>query len=128
MKENQKPVAIINSTEDIIEAISLILMDAGFLTVTAISVDFKKGRKDVSTFLKKHDPKVIVYDIAPPYEENWQFFKNVKNSDEAKNRTFILTTTNKDMLEKLTGKTDAIEIVGKPFDMKQIVDAVKKAI
>jgi CheY-like chemotaxis protein len=119
-------VAIINSNEDIVEAIRLILGDAGFVTVGAHLVDFKKGRLDLVSFLEEHNPRVIVLDIAPPYEENWNFFRLIQNSQAANGRQFVLTTTNKKILEKLVGKTPTIELVGKPFDLDEIVKAVQK--
>ncbi|HEX6479895.1 MAG TPA: hypothetical protein VF043_13710 [Ktedonobacteraceae bacterium] len=121
-------VAIINSNEDVVEAIRLILGDAGFVTIGAHLVDFKKGRRDLVAFLQEHDPRVIVLDIAPPYEENWNFFQLMKNSQAAKGRHFVLTTTNKKILEDLVGKTSTIELVGKPFDLDEIVEAVQKMI
>jgi DNA-binding NtrC family response regulator len=119
-------VAIINSNEDVVEAIRLILGDAGFVTIGAHLVDFKKGRRDLVAFLQEHDPRVIVLDIAPPYEENWNFFQLMKNSQAARGRQFVLTTTNKKILEDLVGKTSTIELVGKPFDLDEIVKAVQK--
>ena len=121
-------VAIINSNEDIVEAIRLILGDAGFVTVGAHLVDFKKGRQDLVAFLQEHNPKVIVVDIAPPYEENWNFFQLMKDSQAAKDRHFVLTTTNKKILEDLVGETVSIELVGKPFDLDEIVKAVQKTM
>jgi DNA-binding response OmpR family regulator len=119
-------VAIINTNEDVVEAIRLILGDAGFVTIGAHLVDFKKGRRDLVAFLQEHNPRVIVLDIAPPYEENWNFFQLMKNSQAARGREFVLTTTNKKILEDLVGKTSTIELVGKPFDLDEIVKAVQK--
>lgn len=121
-------VAIINSNEDIVEAIRLILGDAGFVTVGAHLVDFKKGRQDLVAFLEEHNPSVIVLDIAPPYDENWNFFQLMKNTQAVKGRQFVLTTTNKKVLEDLVGETVSIELVGKPFDLDEIVKAVQKMV
>ena len=120
-------VAVINSNEDIVETIQLVLSDAGFVAVGSHLVDFKKGRKDFVAFLQEHNPKVIVLDIAPPYQENWAFFQLMRNAREVADRKFVLTTTNKKILEDLVGATEAIEIVGKPFDIEEILAAVQKA-
>jgi len=131
MKEEKKEtttIAVINSSEDIVEMIQLLLNENGFHTVAGHVPDFKKGREDFVGFCQKHDPQVILVDIAPPYEENWTFFQLLKNAKETEGRQFIITTTNKHILEQFVGKTNAIEIIGKPFDLEEIVAAVKKAV
>lgn len=124
-----KPIiAVINSSEDVTDAISLFLSEEGLPSVQGHVADFKKGREDITEFLEKNKPEVVIFDIAPPYEENWNFFKLVESSEEAKGITFILTTTNREQLAKIAGETNAIEIVGKPFDLEQVVRLVKTAI
>jgi DNA-binding NarL/FixJ family response regulator len=71
---------------------------------------------------------VIVYDISPPYDTNWTFLKLVRSSQPAQACRFVLTTTNKPVLDKLVGATEAIEIIGKPYDLERVVDAVRTAL
>jgi response regulator RpfG family c-di-GMP phosphodiesterase len=120
--------AVLNSNEDVIEALQLILTDAGISSIGAHIVDFRRGRKDIFAFLSQYNPKVILFDIAPPLEANWQFFQQVQRAMEAQGRYFILTTTNKAALERLVGKTEAIELLGKPEDLNEIVTVVKKKL
>ena len=126
--ENAALVAVINSNEEIVDTIRLMLDDDGIRSVAGHVADFKRGRQDFIAFLTEHDPAVIIYDIAPPYEENWRFFQLIKGSQESQGREFVLTTTNKAVLERLVGQTDAIEIIGKPFDLDEITTAVKKKL
>jgi DNA-binding response OmpR family regulator len=121
-------VAIFNSNEDLMEIVSFTLEKEGFQTVIARVPEIRRGKKDVVAFLKKHNPAVIIYDIPPPYEENWNFFLLLRNLEIAQGRHFILTTTNKAAIERLIGGVRAIEIYGKPFDLKEIIHAVKIAI
>ena len=123
-----KTVAIINSNEDIIDAIRLMLDDEGYITVSGHVVSFKRGEEDYIKFLKENKPDAIIFDIAPPYEENWNFFRLIANLKESEKTKYILTTTNKRVLEELVGATDTLEIIGKPFDLQDIVNAVKKAV
>ena len=74
-------------------------------------------------------PDVIIYDIALPYEENWTFFRLLQTSESLKAMQWVLTTTHRKRLMELVGEVGEVhEIVGKPYDLKQIVDAVKAAL
>ena len=126
--ENRFLVAVVNSSEEIVDLIRLVLDDAGIPSIGAHVFDFKRGRQDWVTFLQSYNPRVIIYDIAPPYEENWKFFQLVKDSKEAEGRQFILTTTNKAALHKLVGEIDAIEILGKPFDLDEIATVARQKL
>ena len=127
-KKPEPMIAVINSNEDIVEMIQLMLEETGYLSVGAHVIDFKKERNDFLHFCQEHNPQVILFDIAPPYEENWKFFQLLKNTKVAEGRHFLLTTTNKQALERLVGETEAIEILGKPFDMDEIIAAVRQLL
>jgi DNA-binding response OmpR family regulator len=120
-------IAVINSNQDIIEMICMILGQEGYPTVTGHVIDFKRGKDNFVDYVQRNKPKIIIFDIAPPYEENWNYFKLVHKIKEAEHIPFIITTTNTQVLKKITGAKEPIEIVGKPFDLNEIVDAVKKA-
>ncbi|HEX7124346.1 MAG TPA: response regulator [Thermodesulfobacteriota bacterium] len=121
-------VAVLNASDDILELLRRMLEHEGLTTVTAHVDDVKRGRLDLIEFLEAHDPDVILYDIAPPYEDNWAFFRLVRATDAARGRTFIITTTNKQALEQLVGPVGAHEIVGKPFDVDAVLESVRQAL
>ena len=105
------------------------LQQNGFTALaTAHISDIRNGRMDFLKFVEEHDPDVIVYDISIPYEENWRFLQLLMSSEAMNGRKVVLTTTNKRVLERLVGHdTGAHEIVGKPYDLQAIVNAVQKA-
>ena len=47
---------------------------------------------------------------------------------QARPHRFIITTTNLRVLEGLAGPTDAIELIGRPFDLGEILDRVALAL
>lgn len=124
-----KPIiAVFNSSSDTVEMLRTVLEQEGFHTVPGHITDLKKGELDFVDFIEHHRPAVIVYDISPPYETNWTFLKLVRSSQPAQAARFILTTTNKPVLDELVGETEAIEIIGKPYDLERVVGAVREAL
>jgi DNA-binding response OmpR family regulator len=72
---------------------------------------------------------VVLFDISPPYAENWQFFKTLRAARAMGTRGLVLTTTNKDRLDEVVGEdSTAFEIVGKPYDLDQITAAIETAL
>ena len=101
-------VADINTSDDIVTLLRQVLDDEGYRSVSAHIPDIKQGREDLVAFLEEHDPRVIIYDIGPAYEENWNFFRLIQDLDAVKGRRFVVTSTNKRALEEQFGPTDVI--------------------
>ena len=125
--EERIVVAVINSNDDIVELVREALEEEGFLTVKAHIPDIRRGKTDLIAFLESENPRVIVYDIAPPFAESWAFLRLVSSSTATAGRFFVVTTTNRAALETMVGDTDTIELLGKPYDLDQIVTSVKRA-
>jgi CheY-like chemotaxis protein len=124
-----KPIiAVFNSSDDTVEMLRTALEADGLHTVSGHIGELKKGELDFVAFIEHHRPAVIVYDISMPYETNWNFLKLVRSSQPAQQCRFILTTTNKPALDKLVGETEALEIIGKPYDLERVVAAVRDAL
>lgn len=120
-------VAVMNSSKEITEVLELALNTHGFQTTSIFTYEFKNHEKNFDAFIKKYAPQVILYDIAIPYKENYELFKRLSGRATAHGIGFVLTTTNKEKLEEIVGPTGAHEIVGKPFDLMNIINAVRNA-
>jgi CheY-like chemotaxis protein len=122
-------VAVINTSQESIELLQEVLADEGFDSVAAYVVEFKRGQRDLHAFFQEHQPQAVIYDIAIPYIQNWEFFQaQVLTRQFLPESCFIVTTTNRTVLDLLVGPTPAHEMVGRPFDLQAIIDAVKRAL
>lgn len=118
-------VALINSSPDVVDMIRITMEHEGIVLVSAMTHEVRDGEVDIETFVRQHQPAVILYDIAPPYDANWLLFQHISNMPALRDRRFIITTTNEKHVRGLAGHQELYEIVGKPYDLARLSDAVK---
>lgn len=120
-------VMVINTSPDAVDLLKDALERAGFVVVSTFTWLVQGGKVDLEALLRSHQPRVIVYDIAPPYDRNWAFFLYLREH-ALKNFRFVLTSVNVAHVERLAGRDERIyEVVGKPHDLGEIVRATKEA-
>jgi CheY-like chemotaxis protein len=126
--EDSPVVAVFNTSPDIVDLLRRAFEPAGFVIVSALTHQIREGMVNLDAFLRQHNPDVIVYDIAPPYEANWQLFLHLRQMEAMRNRKVVITSINARHVETLIGPSEHVyEVVGKPLDLDQIVRAVKEA-
>jgi CheY-like chemotaxis protein len=120
-------IAIINTTPDAVDLIKDVIERAGFLVVSTFTWLIQAGQIDIEAFVRTHTPAVIVYDIAPPYDRNWEFLQHLRATLLREYR-FVITSVNVKHVEQLVGRDERVyEVVGTPHDLSDIVRAVKEA-
>lgn len=121
-------VALFNASDDTIDMIQTLLTKAGS-TQTLIwchFADLKKGVVNFGKYVGKHNPEVVIFDLSPPYDENWTFFKTMRDDPIMAHRGIVLTTTNKDRLDEVLGSdSHALEVVGRDEDLELIDRAIQ---
>ena len=123
-----RTVAIINTSPDTVDLLKDLLERAGFIVVSTYTHDIRNGVIDLAGFLRTHQPAVILYDIAPPYERNWQFLQHLRRSVLAAYR-FVLTTTNPSRVDPLVGRDEQVyEVVDRDGDLDAILRATREAV
>ena len=127
---NSPVVALFNASDDTVEMVGRMLEASGLnCLVNCRFADLRKGNVDFAAFLREHDPHVLIFDISPPYELNWAFFRTLRDDPLMRRRGLVLTTTNKDRLDEVAGHDSlAIEVVGKPYDLQQILSAIVRGL
>lgn len=122
-------IGVANTSEDIMELLRLAFERNGWATVAVHLPDVKAGRVSFDEFLRRHDPAGLVIDIAPPYDDNWRFVRQLRALPSMRGRALVITTTNVRHLARLSGEeTGAIEIVGKPNDIEAVAEAMRRAL
>jgi CheY-like chemotaxis protein len=120
-------VAVFNTSPDTVEMLRLVLEQAGYVVMGLYTYDARDGKIDLEALFRQHEPDVVIYDIAPPYEKNWREFQHMCSLPALAKRKFVLTTTNLQRVQEATDNPPEIfEIVGKPYDLGLIVEQVNK--
>lgn len=128
----QKPpvVAIINTSPDVVEMLRIAFELAGIVAVSTYAHLIRSGAVDIEAFMRQHDPTVVLYDIAPPYPNNWLLFQHVVSLPSFQGKALVVTTTNKAQMDKLAAGSGfrLFEVIGTPYNLDELVDEVRQAM
>jgi CheY-like chemotaxis protein len=122
-------ILILNTNIDTVELLRMALEMRGLLTTSAMVDELKRGEVDVEAILRLHKPSAILYDVPIPYDLQWAFMERFRAHPLCKGIPFVITSTNVTRLREFVNtKEPVLEIVGKPYDLDEVVAAVKRAV
>ena len=128
MQNESVSVAIVNTNPDLVKLLRFSLEAAGFVVFEMHIEQIRAGTADLQSFLEQHDPRVFIYDLAPPYQENWNFMEHLRSSPGFERRKFVLMSMNAERVYQIVGSDEQVyEVVGLEQDIRAIVQAVKEA-
>ena len=129
MAEKPPVVLIMNTSPDTVELLRIVLENEGFVVVSTYTHDLRAAKVDIEVVARQYAPRLIIYDIAPPYDKNWRQFLTTCAMPALRGANFLVTTTNARHVKEVAGEDQEIyEIVGKPYDLNVLVQAVKDAM
>ena len=120
-----RTLLLLNSHAD---AIDLIMDWFGALGATvqhARTVSLCEDLPYARTLIEMARPDVILFDLAVPYERNWQCLRRLVALGIFGDIPVVLTTVNRRALDSIVGPTDAFEIIGTPHDLWRLQDVVE---
>ncbi|MDQ3170364.1 MAG: hypothetical protein M3Q55_09540 [Acidobacteriota bacterium] len=117
-----------NTSPDTVQMLRDALHPAGFIVVSCFAHDIRDGKIDFGAFMRLHNPRVIVYDLAPPYERNFQVFEHVRAMPDVEGAHFVITSVNPNNVRGMVGRDEHVyEVVDREEDLLKLVQAVKEA-
>jgi len=125
--QKRRRLAVLNDSAPTLSTIGKWFEIHGYGVVTAQVGMMRIAHIDVEAFVAKHCPDVIVFDVAMPYESNWDFLEVLRILPGLQGIPIVVTTANKKALESLVGRTTAMQIIGKPKDLSELQHLVDTA-
>ena len=122
-------VAVFNASEDTVDLLTEFFEQQGFRAVGRTWPARKPLTPHAAReFMSQHQPHVVVFDVSLPYEQNWERFREFQELAGERQVPVVLTTTNRDALNQFIESAGALEIFGKPYDLDQVLLAVRRVL
>src|SRR4051812_30629424 len=92
--ELQPVVGLFNASEETFKMVERMLVATSIQCLVCHFADLQKGQLDFTNYLATHNPAVVIFNISPPYDENWEFFRTMRDSRLMEGCAVVLMTSN----------------------------------
>lgn len=91
-------------------------------------LEAKDGIEGLNLIRQEH-PNLIMLDFLLPKKSGWEVFQEIQNHSELQTIPLVLMSGRKEeVTEKISEPFEYFAFVEKPFEKKQLVDAIKEAM
>ena len=119
-------VLAVNTDSGVLALLSKALEDAGYEPIPMRLADLNVGG-GLLPFATRLLPDAIVYDVGPPYVENWSRLQGVLATG-AITMPVIVTSTDPEAFRDHIGSGKVYALVGKPFELGTLTNELRAAL
>ena len=120
MADATRKVLVVDDDEDIVNIVSALLENEGYVTVKAIN------GKDALEKAIAEKPDLIIADIMMPEMDGWEFCWRVRENQALGETPFVFLTARADVMDQIRGsEIGADDYIIKPFRKQELLKRVQ---
>jgi DNA-binding response OmpR family regulator len=118
--KQQKKILFIEDEQELLTTISNLLHDQGYHVINAVNAE------DALQETRHTVPDLILVDIKLPGMDGFDFFHEIRKSEQFKNVPIVFLTAFNDMNAMIYAKkSGAADYITKPFDFEYLIARIK---
>lgn len=121
MEQRAKKILVVDDDPDILDALQLMLEDAGYEVTTSEKGDYAENLRDTNGGL----PDVIILDVLLSGKDGRLICQKLKGQDETRHIPIIMISAHPNARQSVTA-VGADDFVAKPFDMDELLAKIAK--
>jgi len=120
----KKRIMVVDDSRSILKSIKLLLESENFEVMPVLS-----GKECLSKLKKGKKPDLILLDILMPGMDGWKTLREIRKINRNQ-KVIFLTVVNAPLhiKEDLAERWGAVDYITKPFDNKELLKRVKRAV
>ena len=121
MEQHATKILVVDDDPDILDALQLMLEDAGYEVTTSEKGDYAENLRDTNGGL----PDVIILDVLLSGKDGRLICQKLKGQDETRHIPIIMISAHPNARQSVTA-VGADDFVAKPFDMDELLAKIAK--